>query len=346
MNAVVEPIFSFTPEQKDKLSQWKGLLESKQAQEWARDESEAVESIHDILKKTGLKEGNDLTAEQLDDLFHQMRQLINNRAIASNLYSDNGLVNFNLRLRRLFFSNEPLAERVDQFIGLRGVAILTVSQFLCGLDSREYPEITWQTIEVLKLDSTQLDNAYKQALRENKILSPENYYSETVQYLQYAIVFREIKNLLHIERYNRVNNLLWLARQQVEEEVKPTITSVGLEADLRDRLAENPNLIEKGLSLVRKEYPTSGAGTVDLLCQDKRGDYVVIETKKGRESDKVVGQILRYIGGLKKEGKRTRGIIIVNEPDEKLDFAIEAVQDFIKLKYYKVKFEITDTYES
>ena len=57
----------------------------------------------------------------------------------------------------------------------------------------------------------------------------------------------------------------------------------------------------------------------------------------------MVGQILRYIGGLKKEGKRTRGIIIVNEPDEKLDFAIEAVEHLIKLKYYKVKFEITDS---
>ena len=58
----------------------------------------------------------------------------------------------------------------------------------------------------------------------------------------------------------------------------------------------------------------------------------------------MVGQILRYIGGLKKDGKKVRGVVIVNEPDEKLDFAIEAVKDFIKLKYYKVRFEITNSY--
>jgi RecB family endonuclease NucS len=127
--------------------------------------------------------------------------------------------------------------------------------------------------------------------------------------------------------------------------MKPSITSVSLEKDLRDYLAQNPSLIESGLSLVGKEYPISGAGKSDLLCQDKRGNYVIIETKRDRESDKVVGQILRYIGGLRKEGKRVRGIIIVNEPDEKLDFAIEAVKDLIKLKYYRVSFEITDSYE-
>ena len=63
------------------------------------------------------------------------------------------------------------------------------------------------------------------------------------------------------------------------------------------------------------------------MCRDQKGNYVVIETKKAGESDKVVGQILRYVGGLKKEGKKVRGIIIVNEPDEKLEFAIEAVKD-------------------
>ena len=93
-----------------------------------------------------------------------------------------------------------------------------------------------------------------------------------------------------------------------------------------------------------KEYSLGDAGIADLVCKDKKGNYVVVETKKGRESDKVVGQILRYIGGLKKEGKKARGMIIVNEPDKKLGFAIEAVKDFIKLKYYKVRFEITDNY--
>ncbi len=338
-------IFSFTSEQKDNLKKWKAFLDSEQAQGWATEEREAIDSIHNILEQTGFKEGNNLKPQEFDSIFHHMKALINNRSLARNLYEDNGLDDFNSRLRRLLFSSDSLADRVNQFLELKRVGLLTVSHFLCASSPTEYPEVGWQTFDVLELDSTQLDEAHKQAMREHNIPSPQDYRDETIEYLSDTIVFREIKNLLDIEDYNSINDLLWLARPEAEGELKPSITSVGLEKDLRDRLAENPDLIEKGLTLIDKGYSIEGAGQADLVCKDKKENYVVIETKKGRESDKVVGQILRYIGGLKKEGKkRTRGIIIVNEPDKKLDLAIEAVKDFIKLKYYKVRFEITDSY--
>jgi len=337
-------VFSFTLEQKAKLEKWKAFLDSEQAKQWAVWEKEAVESLHTILEQAAFREGNDLSPEQLDDVFRDVRELINNQALNKTLCTNNGLANFNSRLRRLFFSSEPFAERVDQFMELKGVGIVTVSQFLCALAPREYPEVTRQTLDVLSLDSTQLNMAYRQAVTEHNISSPQDYRDDTIEYLSDIIIFREIKNLLNVDLYTRVNHILWLAYEEEGLEVKPPVISVSLERDLRDFLAGNPDLIEKGLSVVGKEYDISGAGRVDLVCKDKRGNYVVIETKKGRESDQVVGQILRYIGGLRKEGKKARGIIIVNEPDEKLGFAIEAVKDFIKLKYYKVKFEITDSY--
>jgi len=337
-------VFSFTPEQKDSLGRWKAFLNSEQAQEWAVDEKEAIESIHNTLKQARFEEGGDLTPQELDCIFHHMRKLINNRSLARNLYEDNGLANFNSRLRKLLFSGDPLANRVNQFLELKKVGLLTVSHFLCAFSPTQYPEVGWQTFDVLDLDSTQLDMAFRQALREHNILSPQDYRGDATEYLRDITIFREIKNLLHIEDYNLINDLLWLARSEVEVEEKLPPVTLSLEKDLRDYLAANPNIIEKGLSLVGKEYDISGAGRADLVCQDKGGNYVIIETKKGRESDKVVGQILRYIGGLKKEGKNTKGIIIVNEPDEKLNFAIEAVKDFVKLKYYKVRFEITDGY--
>jgi len=74
----------------------------------------------------------------------------------------------------------------------------------------------------------------------------------------------------------------------------------------------------------------------------------VIETKKGKESDKVVGQIQRYMGWIKrnlaKNGESVRGIIVVNEFDGKakwLDYAV-SVNDNIQLKYYEVKFVVRD----
>lgn len=337
-------VFSFTPEQKANLEKWKVFLDSEQAKEWAISEGAAIESIHAILKQARFEEGNDLSEEQLDEVFRKMKMLINNMALARNLYDNNGLTNFNSRLRRLFFSSEPLAERINQFIELKGVAKLTVSQFLCAFSPTKYPEVGWLTLDVLDLDSSQLNSAYKQALREHSISTPQDYRTDTIEYLRDVVIFREIKNLLHIENYNLINDVLWLARSEVEVEEKPPPATLSLEKDLRDHLAKNPSLIEEGLSLVDREYTITGAGRADLVCKDKRGNYVVIETKKAGESDKVVGQILRYVGGLRKEGKRVRGIIIVNEPDEKLDFAIEAVKDFIKLKYYKVRFEVTDSY--
>ncbi|MEA1906757.1 MAG: endonuclease NucS [Euryarchaeota archaeon] len=121
--------------------------------------------------------------------------------------------------------------------------------------------------------------------------------------------------------------------------------SVSLEKDLANYLASDPSLIEEGLRLKGQEYDTRNAGRIDLLCIDGKGDFVVVETKKGKESDKVVGQIQRYMGWVKrnlaKEGENVRGIIIVNEFDEWLDYAV-SVNGNIRLLYYEVKFAVRD----
>jgi len=130
-----------------------------------------------------------------------------------------------------------------------------------------------------------------------------------------------------------------------EEDLEIPSYSVSLEKDLINYLASDPSQIEKGLELKEKEYDTKSAGRIDLLCIDRNRDFVVIETKKGKESDKVVGQIQRYMGwinrNLAKNGENVRGIIIVNEFDEWLDYAV-SVNDNIQLKYYEVKFVVRD----
>ena len=136
-----------------------------------------------------------------------------------------------------------------------------------------------------------------------------------------------------------------LAEEFDEEEGNIEIPpySVSLEKDLINYLASDPSQIEKGLKLKEKEYDTKSAGRIDLLCIDRNRDFVVVETKKGKESDKVVGQIQRYMGwinrNLAKNGESVRGIIIVNEFDEWLDYAV-SVNDNIQLKYYEVKFVV------
>lgn len=95
---------------------------------------------------------------------------------------------------------------------------------------------------------------------------------------------------------------------------------------LEDFLEKNIEQLEKGLKLVGRQYNTI-TGPIDLLCKDKKGDYVVIELKKGRGSDKVVGQALRYMGFIKTNMLETadqsvRAIIVSRQIDKSLEMAV------------------------
>lgn len=97
-----------------------------------------------------------------------------------------------------------------------------------------------------------------------------------------------------------------------------------LEKDLEDFLENNMDLIEDDLTLVKRQFQTS-VGPADLVGLASNGDLVVIELKKGRASDKVFGQVSRYIGSFMSDpeydGKTVRGYIIGREIDDKLHLA-------------------------
>jgi hypothetical protein len=67
----------------------------------------------------------------------------------------------------------------------------------------------------------------------------------------------------------------------------------GVEAHLQELLAANPDEVEPGLVLVRREHATP-IGPVDLLCRDPDGGWVVIEVKRRGEVDGVE-QLGRYL---------------------------------------------------
>ena len=99
-----------------------------------------------------------------------------------------------------------------------------------------------------------------------------------------------------------------------------------LERVLEDILEHNLDTLEKGLKLVGRQYPTA-VGPIDLLAQDADGLYVVIELKRGRSGDRVVGQVARYISWVTQRlssGKkaRVRGIIVGRDFDKRFAAAI------------------------
>lgn len=160
-----------------------------------------------------------------------------------------------------------------------------MSQFLVAADTRQYPFVTSQTKEALGVSSEQDENALTDALEMFKVSNKDVLLDRTLDYLRDCVIFQTIKNLLGLEKYTLVNNLLWFAAIQDEaagrEEVIKSYGSISMENDLRDFLAERVSLVEKGLTLIGKEYDTREAGRIDLLCMDQKGYHVVIELKKG-----------------------------------------------------------------
>jgi RecB family endonuclease NucS len=73
----------------------------------------------------------------------------------------------------------------------------------------------------------------------------------------------------------------------------PGLTKDGVEAHLQELLAASPEVMEDGLRLVRREYPTA-IGPVDLVCRDADDAVVAIEVKRRGEIDGVE-QLSRYI---------------------------------------------------
>jgi endonuclease len=66
--------------------------------------------------------------------------------------------------------------------------------------------------------------------------------------------------------------------------VDPGLQKDGVEAHLQALLAEHPEALAPGLSLVRREHPTP-IGPVDLLCRDAAGAYVAVEIKRRGQID-------------------------------------------------------------
>ena len=110
------------------------------------------------------------------------------------------------------------------------------------------------------------------------------------------------------------------------------------EKHLEAVVLHNLGKIESGLILIDQQMATP-AGRLDLLCKDATGSYVVIELKKSRGSDQVIGQILRYMGWLKenKSTDKVRGIIVVQRKDQRLAYAVKAAPN-IQVREFAITF--------
>jgi len=101
-----------------------------------------------------------------------------------------------------------------------------------------------------------------------------------------------------------------LADERHEFGPDPGLEKDGVEAHLQALLAEHPDSIAAGLTLVRREFPTD-IGPVDLLCRDADGTAVAVEVKRRGEIDGVE-QLTRYLDRLERDPllRGIRGIFV------------------------------------
>lgn len=139
-----------------------------------------------------------------------------------------------------------------------------------------------------------------------------------------------------------------VADQAVED-----ITAFALEKHLEDYLVANwattefgrrYRIYEQDGERIGQQFPTD-TGPIDILAISHDGsELLVVELKRGRASDVVVGQIQRYMGyvaqDLAEPGQQVRGAIVAFEDDLRIRRAL-AVAPNIDFYRYQVRFTLT-----
>jgi len=108
-------------------------------------------------------------------------------------------------------------------------------------------------------------------------------------------------------------------------------------------LGKKYDIFEEEGELVGQQYP-SDTGPIDILAISKdKKELLVVELKKGRISDVVVGQVQRYMGYVQEElaedNQKVKGVIIALEDDIKISRALSVAPN-IDFYTYKINFKL------
>jgi restriction system protein len=212
------------------------------------------------------------------------------------------------------------------------------------------------------------------AYRIGEVVSPYSYHAgeilphrRTVVWSNYSILRDDMSDSLRNSSgsIGTVSNITKYATEiehLLKGEDQPTVVATSeeiedpivfaLEKHLEDFLVRNwqntelgkkYDIFEEDGELVGQQYP-SDTGPIDILAVSKDSkELLVVELKKGRASDIVVGQIQRYMGYVLEElaepEQTVRAVIIALEDDLRLRRALKVTQN-IEFYRYEINFSL------
>lgn len=157
----------------------------------------------------------------------------------------------------------------------------------------------------------------------------------------------ELAQLTHISDSTPVAEAV--IASEVEEQL-----AFQMEKQLEDFLVQNwrNTVLGRDYDIYKEDGVIAGqqyltdTGPMDILAVSKdRKRILVVELKRGRASDVVVGQIQRYMGFVKEtmleQGQEVEGLIIALEDDKKIRRAL-SVATKIRFMRYRVEFHLEE----
>lgn len=131
-------------------------------------------------------------------------------------------------------------------------------------------------------------------------------------------------------------------QERFDEEIR-----FNAEKELEDFLEKHwqKTSFAESYDFVARQMDLDDAGRLDILAKSKDGrEYLIIELKLGRASDRVIGQLQSYMGyfltsGYCGNGETVRGVIIGSADDAKVRHALKVTNN-IEFYVYEMQFNM------
>ena len=153
--------------------------------------------------------------------------------------------------------------------------------------------------------------------------------------------------------HEEIDNLIAIKTNEIlQDETIEDQNIFALEKHLEDFMIANWNntdfgknyeIYSEGEEFIGQQFQTD-TGPIDILAISKdKKEWLIIELKRGRASDSVVGQIQRYMAYIKDDiatpDQTVKGIIVAFDNDKRISRALEVTTN-IDLYTYDVKFSL------